>query len=67
MKIVITANIREHRTITAEALIAAGIGDVKDLTDYYTNELHGAERRIKKAEYRAEAAEARLKELRGEE
>lgn len=54
----------------ADALIAAGIGDISDLeakreelrlaSEYYTNELNGAEKRIKKAERRALAAERAL-------
>lgn len=55
----------------ADALIAAGIGDVSDLeakrdelrlaSEYYINELKGAEKLIKKAEHRAEIAERALK------
>lgn len=54
----------------ADALIAAGIGDISDLeakreelrlaSEYYTNELHGAEKLIKKAQHRAEVAERAL-------
>lgn len=41
----------------ADALIVAGIGDITHLSDYYINELNGAERRIKRAERALEIAE----------
>ena len=55
----------------ADALIAAGICDMSELeakreelrlaSEYYANEMHGAEKRIKRAERRAEIAEKALK------
>ena len=54
----------------ADALIAAGICDMSELeakreelrlaSEYYANEMHGAEKRIKRAERRAEIAEKAL-------
>ena len=64
-------NIACHDLRVIDALIAAGIGDISELeakreelklaSEYYTNELKGAEKLIKKAERRAEIAERALK------